>query len=70
MLTEPRRTFLMFCIFNWALVFYAFFFVKETAKKSLEEMDALFAAKGTNPDTVALEDVKRDQEVHIESKSA
>ncbi|KAF2118421.1 general substrate transporter [Lophiotrema nucula] len=52
------RTFLMFCIFNWSLVFYAYFFVKETAKKSLEEMDALFAAKGANPDIAALEDAK------------
>lgn len=33
------RTFLMFCIFNWAIVFYVFFFIKETTGKSLEEME-------------------------------
>ncbi|TQN65018.1 Quinate permease, partial [Colletotrichum shisoi] len=34
------RTFLMFCIFNWALVVFVWFFIKETKGKSLEEMDA------------------------------
>jgi xanthine/uracil permease len=33
------RTFLMFAIFNWAIVFYVFFFIKETTGKSLEEME-------------------------------
>lgn len=33
------RTFLMFCIFNWALVVYAWIFIKETTGKSLEEME-------------------------------
>ncbi|KKK19854.1 hypothetical protein AOCH_000572, partial [Aspergillus ochraceoroseus] len=32
-------TFLMFCVFNWALVVYAFLFIKETTGKSLEEME-------------------------------
>ncbi|KAI0882394.1 putative MFS sugar transporter [Annulohypoxylon maeteangense] len=36
------RTFLMFCIFNWALVAYAWVVVKETKGKSLEEMEAVF----------------------------
>ncbi|CAK7221314.1 hypothetical protein SEUCBS140593_004529 [Sporothrix eucalyptigena] len=39
------RTFLMFCIFNWALVVFAFFFVKETKGRSLEDMDILFIKK-------------------------
>jgi hypothetical protein len=34
------RTFLMFCIFNWSLVIFAYFFIKETKGKSLEEMEA------------------------------
>lgn len=38
------RTFLMFCIFNWALVVYAWFVIKETKGKSLEEMDTLFGS--------------------------
>ncbi|KAI1798726.1 putative MFS sugar transporter [Daldinia bambusicola] len=41
------RTFLMFCIFNWALVVYAWFFIKETKGKSLEEMEALFGSSET-----------------------
>ncbi|KAL9112095.1 MAG: hypothetical protein Q9227_003472 [Pyrenula ochraceoflavens] len=36
------RTFLMFAIFNWAIIGYTWFFVKETNRKSLEEMDVLF----------------------------
>ncbi|KAH8898985.1 general substrate transporter [Thozetella sp. PMI_491] len=39
------KTFLMFCIFNWSLVVFAFLFVKETKGKSLEEMEALFGAE-------------------------
>lgn len=34
------RTFLMFCIFNYALVVFVWFFIKETKGKSLEEMEA------------------------------
>ncbi|KAI1465335.1 putative MFS sugar transporter [Daldinia caldariorum] len=41
------RTFLMFCIFNWALVVYTWFFVKETKGRSLEEMEALFGSSET-----------------------
>jgi hypothetical protein len=33
------RTFLMFSIFNFALVVYAFFVIKETKGRSLEEME-------------------------------
>lgn len=33
------KTFLMFCIFNWALVVFVWFFIKETKGKSLEEME-------------------------------
>ncbi|KAI5918661.1 putative MFS sugar transporter [Camillea tinctor] len=41
------RTFLMFCIFNWALVIFAWLFIKETKGKSLEEMEALFGSSQT-----------------------
>lgn len=30
----------MFCIFNWSLVVYVWFVIKETKGKSLEEMEA------------------------------
>lgn len=33
------KTFLMFCIFNFALVVYAWFIIKETKGRSLEEME-------------------------------
>ncbi|KIW87690.1 uncharacterized protein Z519_11664 [Cladophialophora bantiana CBS 173.52] len=36
------RTFLMFAIFNWSLVAYSWFFIKETKGKSLEEMEIVF----------------------------
>ncbi|PTU21228.1 hypothetical protein P175DRAFT_0547475 [Aspergillus ochraceoroseus IBT 24754] len=38
-------TFLMFCVFNWALVVYAFLFIKETTGKSLEEMEEVFESR-------------------------
>ncbi|ERT02417.1 MFS quinate transporter [Sporothrix schenckii 1099-18] len=41
------RTFLMFFIFNWALVAFAFFFIQETKGRSLEEMDAIFEDRPT-----------------------
>ncbi|KAH7165702.1 general substrate transporter [Dactylonectria macrodidyma] len=44
------RTFLMFAIFNFALVLYAFFVIKETKGKSLEEMETLFNAKHGHAD--------------------
>lgn len=39
------RTFLMFAVFNYALVVYVWFFILETKGKSLEEMEYLFADK-------------------------
>ena len=36
------RTFLMFAIFNYAIIFYSFFVLRETAHKSLEEMEVVF----------------------------
>ncbi|PIG79321.1 MFS quinate transporter [Aspergillus arachidicola] len=37
--------FLMFCIFNWILVVYAWLFIKETTGKSLEEMEEVFNSR-------------------------
>lgn len=37
------KTFLMFAVFNFALVVYVWFFVLETKGRSLEEMESLFA---------------------------
>ncbi|RMD44031.1 hypothetical protein DV735_g1077, partial [Chaetothyriales sp. CBS 134920] len=36
------RTFLMFSIFNYAIIFYSWYFLRETAHKSLEEMEVIF----------------------------
>ncbi|RMJ23693.1 Sugar and other transporter [Aspergillus sp. HF37] len=41
------RTFLMFCIFNYALSLYAFFLIKETTGKSLEDMEHVFKSEAT-----------------------
>ncbi|PNY25636.1 MFS sugar transporter [Tolypocladium capitatum] len=47
------RTFLMFCIFNWALVVYTWVFIKETKMRSLEEMELVFNAEHTQIDIAA-----------------
>ncbi|KAL3491927.1 general substrate transporter [Aspergillus germanicus] len=39
------RMFLMFAIFNYAIVVYSFVFLKETLKVSLEEMQGVFGAE-------------------------
>lgn len=36
------RTFLMFAIFNYAIIVYSYLFLKETKGKSLEEMEVVF----------------------------
>ena len=40
------RTFLMFAIFNYAIIIYSWFFLKETRGKSLEEMEIVFGTVG------------------------
>ncbi|KAK9425289.1 putative Quinate permease [Seiridium unicorne] len=55
------RTFLMFCIFNWALAVYAWFFIKETKGKSLEEMEELFGSTQTAIDIEAVHRKAREQ---------
>ena len=36
------KTFLMFAIFNYAIIVYSWFVLRETAHKSLEEMEVVF----------------------------
>ncbi|KAH0598358.1 hypothetical protein MHUMG1_03656 [Metarhizium humberi] len=48
------RAFLMFCIFNWSLVAFAWFFIKETRGKALEEMEAVFNNATTAIDIEAI----------------
>ncbi|KAH8200597.1 hypothetical protein TruAng_005249 [Truncatella angustata] len=57
------RTFLMFCIFNWALAVYAWFFIKElqTKGRSLEEMEELFGSSQTAIDVEAVHRKAREQ---------
>ncbi|KAI0828104.1 quinate permease [Hypoxylon sp. FL0890] len=57
------RTFLMFCIFNYSLVVFAWFFVKETKGKSLEEMEGLFGATATAIDVELVHDKARHGDV-------
>lgn len=57
------RTFLMFCIFNYSLVIFTWFFIKETKGKSLEEMDTLFGATSTSVDAEAANKRARHSEV-------
>ncbi|KAE8149519.1 general substrate transporter [Aspergillus avenaceus] len=39
------RMFLMFAIFNYAIIVYSWFFLKETSKHSLEEMQEVFGGR-------------------------
>ncbi|KAF7559270.1 hypothetical protein G7046_g4875 [Stylonectria norvegica] len=59
------KTFLMFAIFNFALVVYAWLFIKETKGRSLEEMELIFNAKHTQID---LEGAERKTHEHIDKQ--
>ena len=50
------RTFLMFAIFNFAIIFYTYFVLRETAHKSLEEMEVVFGTIESMP-------TKADEEI-------
>ncbi|CAJ2499697.1 Uu.00g025500.m01.CDS01 [Anthostomella pinea] len=54
------RTFLMFCIFNWSLVVYTWFFIRETKGKSLEEMEAVFGSSETAIDVEKVHEQARN----------
>ncbi|KAI1771264.1 putative MFS sugar transporter [Hypoxylon cercidicola] len=58
------RTFLMFCIFNWALVVYAWLFIKETKGRSLEEMETLFGSSETAVDVEKVHEQIHDNTDH------
>ncbi|KAI1383965.1 putative MFS sugar transporter [Hypoxylon trugodes] len=58
------RTFLMFCIFNWSLVIYAWFVIKETKGKSLEEMESLFGSSETAIDVEKIHEQVRNDTAH------
>ncbi|KAH8733913.1 general substrate transporter [Ilyonectria robusta] len=59
------KTFLMFSIFNFALVVYSFLVIKETKGRSLEEMEILFNAK---PDPNDVEKSRDTSLQHDEKK--
>ncbi|MCJ1477913.1 hypothetical protein MMC13_006587 [Lambiella insularis] len=47
------KTFLMFCIFNYAIVVYSWWILRETAGRSLEEMENVFGSAETAFDVEA-----------------
>ncbi|MCJ1243873.1 hypothetical protein MMC30_001070 [Trapelia coarctata] len=47
------RTFLMFCILNFAIVVYSWYILRETAGRSLEEMETVFGSAATAFDVEA-----------------
>ncbi|KAI0018540.1 putative MFS sugar transporter [Xylariomycetidae sp. FL0641] len=59
------RTFLMFAIFNWSLVFYTWFWIKETKGKSLEEMEALFGSIETAIDVEKVHEEAKGKEEEV-----
>ncbi|KAI1333860.1 putative MFS sugar transporter [Xylariaceae sp. FL0016] len=63
------RTFLMFAIFNWALVAYAWFVIKETKGKSLEEMEFLFGSSETAIDVEKIHEQVRHEEAVNHTKA-
>ncbi|ETI23266.1 hypothetical protein G647_05065 [Cladophialophora carrionii CBS 160.54] len=71
------RTFLMFAIFNAALVVYAWLVIKETTGKSLEDMEALFGSNKTQIGAANIEAAEHELELakkdlassHVEAKA-
>lgn len=63
------RTFLMFAIFNYAIIVYSYFVLRETAGKSLEEMEIVFGNVERLPtkhdDEEAQENERPAGEVHV-----
>ncbi|KAN0079062.1 General substrate transporter [Elaphomyces granulatus] len=57
------RTFLIFAIFNYAIIIYSWMFLKETAGHSLEEMQAIFGGQVSNHDNNKDPDAAGRQEV-------
>ncbi|ORY70303.1 quinate permease [Pseudomassariella vexata] len=64
------RTFLMFSIFNWSLVIFAWFVVKETKGKSLEEMEEGGKVFGSSATAIDFEAVHRKAHQEVERARA
>lgn len=69
------RTFLMFAIFNYAIVVYSYFVLRETAGKSLEEMEIVFGnvqslptEKDVDAEVGAAEEIDHPHEVREQPK--
>jgi hypothetical protein len=60
------KTFLMFAIFNYAIIFYSWFVLRETAHKSLEEMEVVFGTVDRLPTAKNLEDGDRAKSPEVE----
>ncbi|KAK4546850.1 hypothetical protein LTR36_001582 [Oleoguttula mirabilis] len=60
------RTFLMFAIFCASMSIFAFFFVPETKRRSLEEMDILFGAVDPETRMHDIESAKAEKMLEIE----
>ncbi|KAL6808362.1 general substrate transporter [Trichoderma camerunense] len=58
------KTFLMFSIFNFSLVVYSFFILRETSGKSLEEMEEVFGSKQNTIDVEASRVKAEELEAH------
>ena len=65
----------MFAIFNYAIIFYSFFVLRETAGKSLEEMEVVFGTvdrlptKGDEEDAQEGSSVPREVYSHDNGKA-
>lgn len=56
------KTFLMFAIFNYAIIIYSYFVLRETTGKSLEEMEVVF---GTVAQLPTKDDETESQAAHV-----
>ena len=57
------KTFLMFAIFNYAIIVYSYFILRETAHKSLEEMEVVFGTVDRLPTKGDEEEGRKSPEV-------
>ena len=66
------RTFLMFAIFNYAIIVYVYFVLRETTGKSLEEMEVVFGTvnrlQTKYDDEVESQACHEAREIHESSK--
>lgn len=57
----------MFAIFNYAIIFYSWFILRETAHKSLEEMEVVFGTVDRLPPAKILEEEGRAKSIDVET---